>query len=126
VDLCLPLQLRSTNKTRQLELLETVFRDTHSLEQLFYEKYVDEPQNKKKYWRQLFFQQLEWFAYLVNHKKIKDNEFIEFFKKPFVDWCEKIFARYAEPDQITESDRFEELKLLYTITKKQLQISRST
>jgi len=106
-------QLRSTNHTRQLELLESVYHDIHSLEQLFYEKYID-VHDKQKYWRTLFFQQLEWFAFLVNNKKITDDDSINFFKKPFIRWCEKLFAEHADEDQLNNLERFEELKKLYT------------
>lgn len=116
------IQLHSNNNTRQLELLESVYRGIHSLEQLFYEKYVDEPQDKKQYWRTLFFQQLEWFSFLVNNKKIKDQKSIDFFKKPFIMWCENLFAFYADQDQIVNPERFEELKKLYlTFTRKTIQ-----
>ncbi|MDH3619196.1 MAG: hypothetical protein OEM89_10825 [Nitrosopumilus sp.] len=116
------IQLRSTNKTHQLELLETIVKDTHSLEQLFYEKYIDKSENEKKNWRQLFFQQLEWFAYLVNHKNIKDKELIKFFKKPFVRWSEDLFAVHADDDQLKNPERFEEFKKLYaTFTGKSIQ-----
>ncbi|MDH5431377.1 MAG: hypothetical protein OEW78_05790 [Nitrosopumilus sp.] len=106
-------QLRANNKTRQLELVETIYHDIHSLEQLFYERYTGNPK-KEEHWRTLFFQQLEWFAFLVNEKKIKDKKSIDFFKPAFIDWCKYLFLEFADEDQITNPTRFEELKKLYT------------
>ena len=33
-----------------------------------------ENKDKLEHWHQLFFQQLEWFSFLVNKKKIKDDK----------------------------------------------------
>lgn len=105
-------QLRANNNTRQLELLESIFHDIHSLEQQFYEKYEDSP-DKQDNWRTLFFQQLEWFAFLVNEEKIKDEKSIGFFKPGFIEWCEGLFAVYGDDNQINEPSSFSELKKLY-------------
>lgn len=114
-------QLRANTNTRQLELLESIYHDIHSLEQQFYEKYEDKP-DKQDNWRSLFFQQLEWFAFLVNEKKIKDKKSIGFFKPAFIDWCEGLFAVFADEDQINNQERWSELKKLYTkFTGKKIQ-----
>ena len=105
------IELHSSNKRKQLELLESVFKDIKNLEQSLYEKFQDE--DKLIHWRQLFFQQLEWFSFLVNKKKIKDDELIEFFKNPFIVWCNDMFLEFADKEDIDDPDSFEEMKKLY-------------
>ncbi|MDH3203095.1 MAG: hypothetical protein OEL81_00250 [Nitrosopumilus sp.] len=115
-------QIRSSTHTRQLELLDTVYHDIHRLEQDYYEKYEDAVPDKQKGWHTLFFQQLEWFAFLINNKKINDEQSINYFKKAFIVWCEHIFADNADQDEVDNPEIFEEMKKLYaTFTGKTIQ-----
>jgi hypothetical protein len=67
---------------------------------------------KIKEWRSLFLNQLEWFSFLVNHKKIKDKDLLCFFEEAIVYWYENIYL----PE--SEGDVYEELRAWYERIKK--------
>jgi hypothetical protein len=102
----------------ETNLTENIFRDLRALEK---EKYgLTEDIEKKKDWASLFFNTLEWFAFLVNEKKIKDEKIKNFFKEAIVDWYEIIFLDndYIEDKQVTNAKEFPEFKKLYKKLKK--------
>ncbi len=106
-------QISSDNKTKQLTLLQNVYSDIKELEQRFYDKYEEQNEEEKHTWDYQFFNQLEWFAFLINKKKIKDKNLIEFFKSAIIQWYEKIFLVHFDKDVIDDKDQFDEFKKLY-------------
>jgi hypothetical protein len=57
-------ELHRSSTTRQFEVVESVFKDIRKLEQELYDKYRDADKQKISEWDFLFFNQLEWFAFL--------------------------------------------------------------
>ena len=106
-------QIRSDSKTKQLTLLQNVYSDIKDLEQRFYDKYEEQDEEKRQTWDYQFFNQLEWFAFLINKKKLKDKELIEYFKSAIIEWYEEIFLEHFDKDVIDDKDQFEEFKKLY-------------
>ena len=106
-------QIHSDNKTRQLETLQNVYKGIQELEQRFYDKYTDATEEKRKTWDYQFFNQLEWFAFLVNHEKIKDEELTNYFKPAVIEWYEKMFVVHFKKEIVEDQTKFEEFKKLY-------------
>ena len=97
----------------ETNLAENIFRDLRALEK---EKYgLPEDTEKKMDWASLFFNTLEWFAFLVNEKKIKDGKIRSFFKDAIIEWYEELFLDkdYIEDKQVTNPKEFPEFKKLY-------------
>ena len=107
------LQLRANNKTKQLEILETVYRDVRALEQRYYDEYQGKEGKDVKTWDYQFFNQLEWFSFLINEKKIKDEKLVNFFKPAIIEWYDKMFVKHFEESVINDKKQFEEFKKLY-------------
>ena len=63
----------------------------------------------------LIFNTLEWLSFLVNSRKIKDDEIIGFFKDAIIEWYEKIFLEeyYITKEQVNDSNEYKEFKKLY-------------
>lgn len=106
-------QIRSDNQTKQLTLLQGVYSDIKDLEQRFYDKYEDQTEEQRHTWDYQFFNALEWFAFLVNNKKIKDKKLTDYFKPAIIEWYEKIFLKHFGKDVIEDKTQFEEFKNLY-------------
>lgn len=106
-------QIRSDNKTRQLQILENVYNGVQALEQRFFDKYLNATDEEKKDWDSQFFNHLDWFGFLVNNEKIKDEELINYFKPAIIGWYENIFLVHSEKNVIDDPTKFEEFKKLY-------------
>lgn len=112
---------RSFRNAEEIKLAESIFKDLRELEKKKYEL-PTEPTKIEAYkdWASLFFNTLEWFSFLVNKKKIKDNKIPEFFKQAIIAWYEKIFLDedYVDKEIIDNQEEFPEFKKLYTDLKK--------
>lgn len=106
-------QIRSDNQTKQLTLLQSVYSDIKDLEQRFYDKYEDQNEEEKHTWDYQFFNHLEWFAFLVNNKKIKDKKLTDYFKPAIIQWYEEMFVKHFPKEVIDDKKQFEEFKKLY-------------
>ncbi len=106
-------QIRANNKTKQLEILETVYRDIKALEQRYYDGYEDNPEKNVQSWDYQFFNQLEWFSFLINENKLKDKKLIDFFKPAIIGWYEDMFVKHFNKSDVDDPKQFEEFKKLY-------------
>jgi hypothetical protein len=108
---------RNFGESEEIKLAESVFKDIRMLE----DKKSDLPgyqsiyEDKYKDWASLFFNTLEWFSFLVNSRKIKDDKIIGFFKDAIIEWYEKIFLEeyYITKEQVNDSNEYKEFKKLY-------------
>lgn len=107
------LQLRVNNKTNQLEILETVYKDIKDLEQKYYDEYEDKSEKNVKSWDYQFFNQLEWFSFLINEKKLKDKKLINYFKPAIIGWYDNMFIDNFDKTVVDDPKQFEEFKKLY-------------
>ena len=107
---------RSFRNAEEIKLAESIFKDLRDLEKKKYEL-PTEPTEIEKYkdWASLFFNTLEWFSFLVNKKKIKDNKIPEFFKQAIMAWYEDIFLDeyYIDKSQVDNPEEYPEFKQLY-------------
>jgi hypothetical protein len=104
---------KRNRESTETNLAENIFRDLRTLEKEKYE--LPNDIDKKKDWASLFFNTLEWFAFLVNEKKIKDEKIKDFFKDAIINWYEKIFLDedYIEEKQASNDNEYPEFKKLY-------------
>lgn len=72
------LALRENNKTRQIQLLNDVFKSIKETELTLYKEYKNADQKTKREWDSLLFNSIEQFAFLVNEKFIKDKKIAGF------------------------------------------------
>lgn len=106
--------VRENNKTRQLQLFEKTFNNIKETERLLYDKYGTDPDAKRN-WDSLFFNTLEFFAFLVNEKHL-DKRMSKFFNDAIIDWYERIFIEYHKED-INNPTIYPDLKKLYESIK---------
>jgi len=112
-------ELYESNRTRQLELLTNVFNNIKQLELKLYKDYKDKDEQTKREWDSLLFNSIEYFAFLVNKKYVKDKKMICFFKDAIINWYEKIFLGHYEFKDIDDISVFPEMKELYKKLKYQ-------
>ena len=110
------LLIHESSKTRQLQLFENIFLEIKNTERLLYDKYKKLDSNAKKEWDSLFFNTLEFFAFLINKKYLEDKKIIGFFDDAIVDWYERIFMEYHKKD-LDDPKIYPELKKLYKCIK---------
>ena len=104
---------RKNNKTKQLEILESVYKDIKALEQRYYDEYDGKEGKDVKTWDFQFFNQIEWLSFLINEKKLKDKKLVNFFKPAISDWYDNMFVKHWEKSVIEDEKQFEEFKKLY-------------
>ncbi len=106
---------KESNRVRELELLENAFDQITIMEQYFYEQEAKGPANSilHEEWFVLFFNRVEWLAFLINHKFIRHEELVTYFKYPIIKWYEGVFTKHA-PSAVVNSDKaFPSFKDLY-------------
>jgi hypothetical protein len=85
------------------------------MEQYFYEQEAKGPANSilHEEWFVHFFNRVEWLAFLINHKFIRHEELVTYFKYPIIKWYEGVFTKHA-PSAVVNSDKaFPSFKDLY-------------
>ncbi|HEY6756827.1 MAG TPA: hypothetical protein VI037_05505 [Nitrososphaera sp.] len=106
---------KESNRVRELQLLENAFNQITIMEQYFYEQEAKGPANSilHEEWFVLFFNRVEWLAFLINHKFIRHEELVTYFKYPIIKWYEGVFTKHA-PSAVVNSDKaFPSFKDLY-------------
>ena len=106
---------KESNRVRELQLLENAFNQITIMEQYFYEQEAKGPANSilHEEWFVLFFNRVEWLAFLINHKFIIHEELVTYFKYPIIKWYEGVFTKHA-PSAVVNSDKaFPSFKDLY-------------
>jgi hypothetical protein len=71
------------------------------------------PSDQRKDWAEDYFNPLEWFAYLVNTKKIKNHRLISMFDQLIRDSYEKILPKYFTDKERKEDNFYPELNQMY-------------
>ena len=114
------LALRENNKTRQIQLLNDVFKSIKETEFTLYKEYKGKDKETMKEWDSLLFNSIEQFAFLVNEKFIKDKKIAGFFDDAVVMWYEQIFLKHYSQEEVNNLKNYQEFKKLYhTIKLKQ-------
>lgn len=105
--------LRDSRKALQLEIFDRSFNSIIETEKLLYE-YMDAPEKKDlKQWDSLFFNQVEYFSFLVNEKHLSDKKILGFFADAIVIWYDKLFLTIASEKDIKNPTVYPEMKKLY-------------
>ena len=107
------LALRENNKTRQIQLLNDVFKSIKETEFTLYKEYKGKDKETMKEWDSLLFNSIEQFAFLVNEKFIKDKKIAGFFDDAVVRWCEQIFLKHYSEEEENNPKNYQEFKKLY-------------
>jgi len=114
------LALRENNKTRQIQLLNDVFKSIKETESTLYKEYKGKDKETQKEWDSLLFNSIEQFAFLVNERYIKDKKIAGFFDDAVVMWYEQIFLKHYSQEEVNNLKNYQEFKKLYhTIKLKQ-------
>jgi len=106
---------RENTKTRQLQLLDSIFNKIQNMETEYYKTYKNKNKKEKEEWDSLFFNNLEYLAFLVNNKYINWHLFL-FFKDAFILWYDQILTK-IHPEWIKNPKKYEEIKKLYNRLK---------
>jgi hypothetical protein len=64
-------------------------------------------------WFMLFFNRVEWLAFLINHKFIRHEELVAYFKYPIIKWYEVVFTKHASSVVVNSDKAFPSFKDLY-------------
>ena len=111
------LALRENNRTRQLQLLNDVFKSIKETELTLYDKYKNSDDKTKREWDSLLFNSVEQFAFLVNEKFIKNKKISSFFDEAVVMWYEQIFLKHYLEEERNNPKLYPEFKKLYHTIK---------
>jgi hypothetical protein len=105
--------LRSESLTRQLQIFDNSFNNVNQTIQLLYDKYEQESEERKKQWDSQLFNQVEYLAFLVNKRYLRDREMLSFFEDAIVDWYEQIFLKHHGTEEVDNPKVYPEMKTLY-------------
>lgn len=105
--------LEQNTKTRELQLLDSAFKEIKSVEIKLYDNYKNSDEKTKKEWDSLLFNSIEYFSMLVNNKYISDKKMIHFFDEAIVEWYEQIFVKRHTQDEKQDPKVYPEMKMLY-------------
>jgi hypothetical protein len=105
---------RQAKRTRELQVFDRVFGSIVQLE----EKLLDaaaagDASETATAWRSSFLSTLEYFAFLVNHRYLRDKRLAGFFSDAVIAWYRGIFLRGASEDERRNPTIYPELKALY-------------
>lgn len=109
--------IRENNTTRQIQLLNNMFKDIQENAKILFKDYKNADLENRKKWDSLLFNSIELFAFLVNEKFIKDKKISGFFDDAIVMWYEEIFLKHYSKEDIGSSKIFPEFKKLYHTIK---------
>jgi len=105
------------NLTRQGQVASDLVRDLKSLDQRLVdikteERKISHEEYNMKFntWKSIFFNEMEWIAFLISTNRINDKQIISFFKPMFMTIVEK---RFYQGDLISDEDRKNPKKYLY-------------
>lgn len=107
------LAIRENSRSRNIATFQSFFLEIRNLEEKYYKEY----QSKKdiaetRKWLSLFFNTLEYFAFLVNNNLLS-KKLAKFYNDAFVGYYEGIFITAATPEQQSNPKQYEEMKKLY-------------
>ena len=111
-------QVHTENKTRQLDIFQNTLSKIQENVQLYHDKYA-KGLKKNSPWAYRFFNDLEWFAFLINDKRLTDQTLIEHLKDAVIYWYDGIFKESFDDTIINDEKQFSELKTLYRMFKNQ-------
>lgn len=100
-------------QTRELQTIDELRKELMDLERELTEKYESKSESEKKKWDSLFFNTLEWFAFLINENKLKDKKLVGFFSPAIITWYDDVFHAHAGKETLDDPKQYEELKKLY-------------
>lgn len=109
--------IKESNETRQLELLNNMFKDIQENALILFRDYKNADKEAIKQWDSLFFNSIELFAFLVNEKFLKHKKIAGFFDDAIIEWYEEIFLKHYPKEDIDNTKVFPELKKLYHTIK---------
>ena len=111
--------IRQAWRTRELQLFRDIFKDI-----LQQEKEILSAAQKGMtpaemgVWRTTFCQTLEYFAFLWNHRLLKDRRLTGYFGTAVVHWYDAVFLPSATEEEKTGDAVYPELKRLYKRLRK--------
>lgn len=109
--------IKNYNKMRmmdQIKLAHDFFKDYRELIKQSAELYKEGvPLDQRKEWAEDYFNSLEWFAYIVNTKQIKNHRLISMFKDLILDSYKEILPKYFTAEDIKQDDFYPELYQLH-------------
>lgn len=110
------------NQSRNLDLFDRIFSSIAHLEERLQDT-VSNPATPSGdhvllWWRGLLLNRLEYFAFLVNGRYIKDKLLVGFFRITIIRWYEEVFLRLGDPSEKDDPHTYPELKALYLRLKK--------
>jgi hypothetical protein len=100
-----------TNLSRQWEVLDRAYSRIVDLEEKFLNASASGTTSGAAFaWRASFLNALEYLAFLVNTRHIRDPQLKEYLEKPVLVWYDTIFLKYAQSDDVRDPDMYRELK----------------
>jgi cytochrome b561 len=102
--------IRESRKTRNVQLFYNIFKDILALEE---KQKASMKKEEKEAWNSLFFNSLEFFSFLINHKLLARDKTLTFFEDSITLWYEKIFVTQVPKEKQENPEKYTELKKLY-------------
>lgn len=103
--------LIQNSRAIQLQVLENVFRDIRDLERIYYESYADKSDAEKQHWDALFFNTLEYLAFLINRRIVRRGRLLDFYRDALPTW-RGMFERLASDEVKRLPYKYPEFKKL--------------
>ena len=102
--------------SRQWEVFDRIYRRIVDLEEKFLTASAGGITSAAALaWRVSFLNALEYLAFLVNARHIRDPQLKKYLESPVLVWYATIFLNYASSEDVTNPDVYRELKLWVTL-----------
>ena len=105
--------LKEAIRSRNIATFQSLFFNLRDLEEKYYKEYRGKSNTETKQWLSLFFNTLEYLAFLVNNHLLTEK-LAKFYDDAFVGYYKGIFIPAASPEQQNDPTRYEEMKKLYS------------
>jgi hypothetical protein len=105
---------RESDRARELQIIEQAFNQIVELERFFHEQEAGPNETRILYeeWARLYFQRIDWLAFMIVHNWIQDPDIMNFFRDKFRQW-EIMYLRDVPEQTRNDPEALSSLKTLF-------------
>lgn len=113
-------QQKESNRIRELQLVESAYRDIISTEERLFYAILEKGDDKldPHEWSFLF-NRIEYLCFLINQGFVRDKVLLDLYKHTVIGWHDKWFVRYLPEEIVKDEKAFPSFRYRYNLNKKE-------
>jgi hypothetical protein len=113
-------QQKESNRVRELQLVESAFKDILSTEERLFYKILEKGDDKLDIHEWAFlFNRIEYLCFLINHGFVREKVLLDFFKHAIIGWHDKWFVKYFPEEIVKDETAFPSFRYRYNLYNKE-------